>query len=97
MVNYNATPEWETFAHSAQLARQGLTQAQMALAFLGDDERANRLTIQLQGVAELVSAMQSGHAALVVEHEELEELIDGNTTRRPYHGLVVGPIDEQER
>jgi hypothetical protein len=97
MANSNMTPQWESFAQSAQLALQGLTQAQMALAFLGDNERANRVSMQLHDVADLVGAMHSGHSALVVEHEELQELIDGNTTRGPLHGLRAEPIGEKEQ
>jgi hypothetical protein len=53
--------------------------------------------MQLHDVAEMVGAMQTGHSALVVEHEELQDLMDGNTTRGPVHGLMAEPIGEKER
>lgn len=97
MANSNATSEWESFAQSARLALQRLKQAQMALAFLGDDERANHVSMQLHDVAEMVGTMQSGYSALVFEHGELQELMDGNTTGGPLHGLMVEPIGGKEQ
>jgi hypothetical protein len=41
--------------------------------------------------------MRSGHSALVVEHEELQELLDGNTARGLLHGLMAEPIGEIEQ
>jgi hypothetical protein len=97
MANGDVTAEWESVAQSAELALQRLTQAQMALAFLGEEERATRVSTQLQSVAELVSSMQSGHTALVVEYAELQDLIDADTAREPCHGPVAEPIGGEER
>jgi hypothetical protein len=96
MANSNVTPEWESFAQSAQLALQGLMQAQMALAFLDDDERANRVSMQLHDVSEIVGAMQSDHSALVVEHEELQDLVHGSAIRGSLQGLQAEPLGENK-
>jgi hypothetical protein len=69
----------------------------MAVAFLGDEERATRVSTQLQSVAELVSSMQSGHAALVVEHAELQEMIDEDARRGSYLDLVAEPVGGDEQ
>jgi hypothetical protein len=65
----NSTPKTkqEMFTHSAQLALQRLAQAQLALAFLGNDDRASRVSAQLNGVTELLGAMQADQAALLLE------------------------------
>ena len=95
----NSTPQTkqEEFSHSAQLALQRLAQAQLALAFLGNDDRASRVSAQLNGVTELVGAMQADQAALLLEQAELQDRIDEGSTRGSDQGLVIERIDREEQ
>lgn len=82
------------FAQAEQTAHQCLTQAQMALAFLGDEERANRVTSQLDRMSESLEAMQTQHAALVAEHATLREQFEEQRDRFS-GGLVTEPMEGQ--
>ncbi len=96
-MDSDTTSEQLAFAQAAHEVVQRINLAQMALAFFGADERADRVTAQLHHVTELIGAMQERHASLMYEHEALLEQLAAEHTcgSGGRSGLMVESIGER--